>query len=512
MVCRILKTILVEVVFLFAALEAAEISINRIDEAYGWQRKTLTVSADSIVNEISSFDLTIAFPQVSALVYDVRPGLVFENCGWEYFNYRIIRADTVVTYLPDYPVHLLNVTGLASLSGNPPPICSGESISLFYIDLVLERTFHRLDKFLPFRFFWRDCSDNILVSSSGEVAFGALGVFENISPQQTHEPFNSAFPGYGFAPVACPPGWSTTVENVLNFVNSGISPAVVDSLGCEAGDVNLNGVYYEVADAVLFIEYFIRGLGVFVINPMGQIQQTDCNCDGYVLTVADVVCFVRNTTGNDQTYKIPVTAESSTFISSKPYGHSRIFTLTTDSDLALSYLKIRSKNLAELNPVDFRIDNQSFVTGQISDTIMMLLVDLKGNPVWAAGEHKIFEYAGSAQLEIEAWFVDMAVNESSFKLENAVLPENPELLQNYPNPFNPSTTIEFNLPANSNWQLEIYNIAGQLIRNYSGISSGLTKVYWDGSNSLGIKVASGAYFYKLVSNDITTTRKMLLLK
>jgi hypothetical protein len=64
------------------------------------------------------------------------------------------------------------------------------------------------------------------------------------------------------------------------------------------GDVNLNGVSYEVADMVLFSRYFIYGIRVFTINVEGQIAQTDMNCDGITLDVADLVYGIRIVVGD----------------------------------------------------------------------------------------------------------------------------------------------------------------------------------------------------------------------
>jgi hypothetical protein len=55
------------------------------------------------------------------------------------------------------------------------------------------------------------------------------------------------------------------------------------------GDVNLNGVPNEVADAVLYAKYFIYGLQVFHIDQTAQILQTDINGDGLPLSVSDLV-------------------------------------------------------------------------------------------------------------------------------------------------------------------------------------------------------------------------------
>ena len=89
-----------------------------------------------------------------------------------------------------------------------------------------------------------------------------------------------------------------------------------------------------------------------------------------------------------------------------------------------------------------------------------------------------------------------------------VVPESFELAQNYPNPFNPTTNISFALPQASEWKLEIFNTAGQLVTSWTGKSeAGLHNVEWDA----GI-YASGVYLYRLVASDFSETRKMVLLK
>ncbi len=89
-----------------------------------------------------------------------------------------------------------------------------------------------------------------------------------------------------------------------------------------------------------------------------------------------------------------------------------------------------------------------------------------------------------------------------------------QLNQNYPNPFNPSTTISFNLPITASTKLIVYNIAGQKVRTLidNQLASGEHSVVWDGLNETGSAVASGSYFYKLTSKNISVTKKMTLTR
>jgi hypothetical protein len=84
------------------------------------------------------------------------------------------------------------------------------------------------------------------------------------------------------------------------------------------------------------------------------------------------------------------------------------------------------------------------------------------------------------------------------------------LAQNYPNPFNPATRITFTVEKPGFATLKVYNILGDEIATlYEGMAQSGTEynVAFDGGN-----VANGAYFYRLVSGDRTSLKKMVLVK
>ncbi len=93
-------------------------------------------------------------------------------------------------------------------------------------------------------------------------------------------------------------------------------------------------------------------------------------------------------------------------------------------------------------------------------------------------------------------------------------PERFSLGQNYPNPFNPTTTIEYELPRDSQVVLQIYNLLGQGIRILLNNSkpTGMHSVVWDGKNDLGQIVSSGVYIYRIQVGSFTQTRKMIFLQ
>ena len=89
------------------------------------------------------------------------------------------------------------------------------------------------------------------------------------------------------------------------------------------------------------------------------------------------------------------------------------------------------------------------------------------------------------------------------------LPGEFKLEQNYPNPFNPTTQINYSVPKNGFVTLKVYDILGQEVTTlFSGVQHvGNYVATFDGS-----KLASGVYFYKLLSENISITKKLLLMK
>jgi flagellar hook assembly protein FlgD len=89
-----------------------------------------------------------------------------------------------------------------------------------------------------------------------------------------------------------------------------------------------------------------------------------------------------------------------------------------------------------------------------------------------------------------------------------------KLLQNYPNPFNPSTTIEYQIPAEGNVEVRIFTINGQLIRTFKNVhtSSGSHSVTWDGNNEAGQSAASGLYIYQVSYANSIVAKKMMFVK
>ncbi|MCA9732306.1 T9SS type A sorting domain-containing protein [candidate division KSB1 bacterium] len=130
------------------------------------------------------------------------------------------------------------------------------------------------------------------------------------------------------------------------------------------------------------------------------------------------------------------------------------------------------------------------------------------------------ELAGQHNFRLRQVDNDGTINYSR-EIAVMVLPPNSLALhQNYPNPFRPGfslsegTRIPFELQANSQVDVNIYNITGQLIKTVSAdtYQPGRHEVLWDGRNETGMLAPSGTYLIRLRSNDQIISKTMQVVR
>lgn len=88
------------------------------------------------------------------------------------------------------------------------------------------------------------------------------------------------------------------------------------------------------------------------------------------------------------------------------------------------------------------------------------------------------------------------------------------LSQNFPNPFNPCTTLRFEVRQASHVRVQIFDPSGRLVRTLLNTvrSPGWWSVLWDGTDTNGIRQASGTYMARFETSYGTATRKLTLLR
>jgi hypothetical protein len=90
-----------------------------------------------------------------------------------------------------------------------------------------------------------------------------------------------------------------------------------------------------------------------------------------------------------------------------------------------------------------------------------------------------------------------------------VLPNGFVLRQNYPNPFNPVTRISYSLPNREHVSLKVYDMLGHEVATVVNEeqTAGTHEVTFN-----GINLASGVYYYRLLSGSYVDTKKFILVK
>jgi hypothetical protein len=280
----------------------------------------------------------------------------------------------------------------------------------------------------------------------------------------------------------------------IDFYHGGVDIECADSIDAR-GDLNLNEVANEIADVVLYTNYFIYGLGVFDINMEGQIAASDVNNDGRILTVGDLVYLTRIVTGDALPFP-----KLSPFAGSVTIEQGSVVKTNSQSNIGAVLFVFDGEGEANLlvNGMDMKSD---VVNGQLR-----VLVWSDGMNYIPAGEQNLISVDGNltiAEVEVSDYYGNMM----NSNVVEKIVPTQFTLNQNYPNPFNPTTDITINLPTQQNWKLDIYNVAGQLVRTFSGNAIGEVTVTWDAAGA-----ASGIYFYKATAGQYSDTKKMVLMK
>ncbi len=286
------------------------------------------------------------------------------------------------------------------------------------------------------------------------------------------------------------------------------------------GDPNMNCLFYEIADVVLTARRLIEGVTVWTENtsnchgiPMpdddAQEAAADLNNNGFV-DVADLVRFINILNNNIIPPKLDPTSEVASFTMPNVVGNEMTVTVRSALDLGGALISIDHAGVELGEPVA----NGMEILAHDADGVLNLVVfSLEGNTI-AAGKANlvtipvIANNGGTMEFgEVSASDFYGRLLESSASLV-APLPTEFAVKANYPNPFNARTMINFDLPIDSDVDVSIYSITGQLVETMSGhFEAGTRSVTWDAAD-----VASGVYFYKVSAGDFSQTMKMTLLK
>ena len=81
----------------------------------------------------------------------------------------------------------------------------------------------------------------------------------------------------------------------------------------------------------------------------------------------------------------------------------------------------------------------------------------------------------------------------------------------YPNPFKTGTSFSVDIKDGEQGTVNIYNSQGRLVRSFE-VGAGSREIHWDGLDHKGNRCVSGVYLYKLSTQSLNVTKKMLIVK
>jgi hypothetical protein len=464
------------------------------------------ILVDALTEEMAGFDLLISYDASAFAFTSAQIGGAIDT--WEYFTYRVGPFGNCGGPCPS---GLLRLVGIADINNGP----NHPNPSQFQPDGVLATMVFRITRdqafsgfTYPVNFFWIDCGDNGVSSVTGDTLFIDKLVLNNDESVLWNEydelnyPESDRIPNVG-APDDCLQGYKTVPRRCVVYINGSICIVHPDSIDAR-GDVNLNGISHEIADAVLLTNYFLYGISVFVINPAGQMAASEINNDGIQATVGDLVYLIRVITGDALPY--PKLAPFAQEVAIDYDGR----TVSTQADDRLGALLLTFKvagdyqltNLTDMTMVEHEADGQ----------LRVLIYDISTRSI-ASGLSNVLRIDGQAEL-VDAQVANYRGSMMTHRINTTALPESFSLSQNYPNPFNPETVIEFALPQTAEMTLEVYNVAGQKVTTVisGALTAGYHRITFDGRDDYGNQLASGVYLYRLSTNGYSETRKMILVK
>ena len=472
------------------------ITIENVDPAIQGQDHSVSIfmQNSSFTNyPMGGFDFLIQYDN-SALTFNyAEPGQFLDDCGWEYFTYRYGPNGNCGSGCPTGEVRVVAIAETNDSPDNHPdcftntPGISNQLVELhFYV--TNDRTFECM--FAPIQFVWYDCGDNAISDVEGNVLFISNNVYsygDTTTIYGQNIAADNPFPTITGANSTCDEGFKLETERYVDFVNGGIRIVCANEID-DRGDVNLNGVAYEIADAVLYSNYFVYGLGVFDPATMdAQIAASDINADGLTLSVADLVYLIRIVIGDADAYPKEVVSVNADYV-----HNNGMIKVNGELEVGAAAVVVEGNVIPEL-----KAENMEMIYNFDGVNTRILVYSLEGN-----------SFSGE-MLNVDANIVsiDMADADGN-PIAAKWLPSNFGLNQNYPNPFNPSTTVSFTLPVTSEYELAIFNVNGQKVTTFTGHhEAGMVEIEWNASD-----MASGVYFYRLTAGSFTDTKKMVLLK
>ncbi len=473
-----------------------KISISREHEAVPGQRVEVAVSLTSISPErgLGGFNLHLRTDPNVLFLQTIMPGKIVADCGWEYFTYG----------LPYDPYCCRNgeigIVGIAETDNGDihplclvPPYVGALPTTLATIQFIVMKMPNGRCPEIPVQFYWNDCRDNLITDASGKGYFGNCHIFDADKPQPIDNPLG-VLPGRTGIPDAC---LNEDPERVIwrgvEFANGSVDFVCVDSVD-PRGDINWNGLPFEVADLVMYLNYLLYGNAAFGNHVDGSRAASDINKDGDYLTLSDAIGLARIVNG-ESIPSLPFYPKPTAVVTRK----NGMLSVASSVPLGGILLTLKQYETTWSNNENMYL----YAVWEGERTRILATIPISFGQSIAGFEGELF-HVGDAEIE-SMEMVDTYGGTIEFE---PTIPTKFAVSQNYPNPFNPTTTISFDMPAAAEYTLTVHSVTGQVVYKVQDMAL-------PGRNEVSLSLrgrASGVYFYTIEALGYSATRKAVLLK
>lgn len=419
---------------------------------------------------VAGMELQVEFdPTLFTFVGLSRQGCRTEN--WEYFTYKQKSRG---------PTQVIRMVGIADFPNQipTPPLPPGWG-ALVYLGFRLSADPYLNGLLLPLEFYSADFTDNTLSTPRGR-----------------------------FIP-----------QEMIDYMDGGVW---LNPENTRVGDINQNGIAFEVADAVKLANYI---MGRTTLSPQ-ELINSDVNQDGRMGMLSDLVFLIRRimekgTAPSDDIMTQGELAVVKILDEPPSSSHSPSTTwirLESETAIGGAMMIFKGENLKiqdlKLSP---SAQNLDLYTSAMENEYRVLVVSSEAKPL-PRNDSPLLSFEGEGWDSIQIFLSDHAgeLMKVEQQYERGFLPIKYALYQNYPNPFNPETSIKYFVGGDGavHVSLKIYNVVGQLVKSLVDEDKlpGEYNQAWNGKNENNEEVASGVYFYKLKISDYVETRRMVLLR
>jgi len=350
----------------------------------------ITLDNSASLRGFGGFDLLIAYDASALTLQEAIPGPLIGTCGWEYFTYRFGGDGNCSGPCPTGLVRLVAVAETNNGDIHPSCFFSGVSgvVSTLNFLVASDSIYNCL--FYPISFYWLDCGDNTLSSISGDTLYVSHRVYNSFFHNDvTGQPGYGGWQGIEGSPD-CLNHLGSQPDTAVDFYNGGVDIVCIEPINAR-GDLNLNGIANEIADQVIFTQYFFEGLSAFGNRVQESVAASDVNADGKVLTYQDLVYLTRIIIGDALPFpKRAVGASVDAYFQQDSTNHKVVVNCSVP--LAGAFMLIRG-NVTPTFLIQGVWSEQAFYDGTYTRILIL------GSPEHPYGNGVWFTYQGTGKLE-----------------------------------------------------------------------------------------------------------------